>query len=101
MSEALHETARIMVSKPRGILAADESIRTMSSRLEKVGVQATAENRRKYRQMLLTTPDLHSGISGVILSDETFNQRLDDDRSFPEAVSALGILPGIKVDTGA
>ncbi|MFN2496551.1 MAG: class I fructose-bisphosphate aldolase [Pseudonocardiaceae bacterium] len=101
MSEALHETARTMVSRPRGILAADESIRTMSSRLEKAGVPATAENRRAYRQMLLTTPELSSGISGVILSDETFNQSLDDGRSFPEAVSALGILPGIKVDTGA
>ena len=101
MSQALHETARTMVSKPRGILAADESTRTMSSRLEKAGVPATAENRRAYRQLLLTTPDLSSGISGVILSDETFNQRLDDGRSFPEALSELGILPGIKVDTGA
>ncbi|MGQ0778395.1 MAG: class I fructose-bisphosphate aldolase [Pseudonocardiales bacterium] len=101
MTEALHETARTMVRRPRGILAADESIGTMSSRLEKVGVPASAENRRAYRQMLMTTPNLQSGISGVILSDETFNQQLDDGRGFPEAVTALGILPGIKVDTGA
>jgi fructose-bisphosphate aldolase, class I len=101
MSEALHETARTMVSRPRGILAADESIGTMSSRLEKAGVPATAENRRAYREMLVTTPDLQSGISGIILSDETFNQQLSDGRSFPEALAALGILPGIKVDTGA
>jgi fructose-bisphosphate aldolase class I len=51
--------------------------------------------------MLLTTPNLQSGISGVILSDETFNQQLDDGQPFPDAVLALGILPGIKVDTGA
>ena len=97
----LHDTARTMVSRPRGILAADESIGTMSKRLEKVGVPATAENRRAYRAMLMTTPDLQSGISGVILSDETFNQTLDDGTAFPEGIDALGILPGIKVDTGA
>jgi fructose-bisphosphate aldolase, class I len=101
MSEALHGTARMMVSRPRGILAADESVGTMSSRLEKVGVPATAENRRDYREMLVTAPDLHEGISGVILSDETFNQKLSDGNAFPLALHALNILPGIKVDTGA
>ncbi|MGH3799754.1 MAG: class I fructose-bisphosphate aldolase [Pseudonocardiaceae bacterium] len=101
MIEALHATAKAMVSRPRGILAADESIGTMSSRLEKVGVPATADNRRAYREMLMTTPELHRGISGVILSDETFNQKLDDGNAFPLAIHALDILPGIKVDTGA
>ncbi|HEY3689166.1 MAG TPA: class I fructose-bisphosphate aldolase [Pseudonocardiaceae bacterium] len=101
MIEALHGTARTMVSRPRGILAADESVGTMSSRLEKVGVPATAENRRDYREMLVTAPDLHEGISGVILSDETFNQKLSDGNAFPLALHALNILPGIKVDTGA
>jgi fructose-bisphosphate aldolase class I len=101
MIEALHGTAQAMVSRPRGILAADESIGTMSSRLEKVGVPATAENRRAYREMLVTTPELHEGISGVILSDETFNQKLADGQNFPLALHVLNILPGIKVDTGA
>lgn len=101
MKEALHETAQAMVSRPRGILAADESIGTMSSRLEKVGVPVTEENRRAYREMLLTTPGLDRGVSGVILSDETFNQKVNDGNTFPLAVHSLGILPGIKVDTGA
>ncbi|MGH3788762.1 MAG: class I fructose-bisphosphate aldolase [Pseudonocardiaceae bacterium] len=101
MIEALHGTAKAMVSRPRGILAADESIGTMSSRLEKAGVEANEENRRAYREMLLTTPDLSSGISGAILSDETFNQKLSDGNSFPLALHNLGVLPGIKVDTGA
>ncbi|MGB7799289.1 MAG: class I fructose-bisphosphate aldolase, partial [Pseudonocardiaceae bacterium] len=101
MIEALHGTAQTMVSRPRGILAADESIGTMSSRLEKVGVAATADNRRDYRELLVTTPELHEGISGVILSDETFNQKLSDGNTFPLAIHALNILPGIKVDTGA
>ncbi|MGH3897898.1 MAG: class I fructose-bisphosphate aldolase [Pseudonocardiaceae bacterium] len=101
MNEELHATAQAMVSRPRGILAADESIGTMSTRLEKVGVAATAENRRDYREMLVTTPELHRGISGVILSDETFNQKLSDGNTFPLAIHALDVLPGIKVDTGA
>ena len=101
MIEALHATAQAMVSRPRGILAADESIGTMSSRLEKVGIEVTEENRRVYRELLVTTPDLHKGISGVILSDETFNQKLSDGNTFPLAMHALDILPGIKVDTGA
>jgi len=101
MIEELHATAQAMVSRPRGILAADESIGTMSSRLEKAGVPATEENRRAYREMLVTTPELHRGISGVILSDETFNQNLSDGNTFPLALHALGVLPGIKVDTGA
>jgi fructose-bisphosphate aldolase class I len=101
MIEALHATAQAMVSRPRGILAADESIGTMSSRLEKAGVDVSEENRRAYRELLVTTPDLHKGISGVILSDETFNQKLDDGNTFPLAMHAMDILPGIKVDTGA
>lgn len=101
MKEALHGTAQTMVSRPRGILAADESIGTMSSRLEKAGVEVSAENRRAYREMLVTTPDLDRGISGIIMSDETFNQKLSDGNTFPLAVHNLGILPGIKVDTGA
>ncbi|MGH3855491.1 MAG: class I fructose-bisphosphate aldolase [Pseudonocardiaceae bacterium] len=101
MIEALHATARAMVSRPRGILAADESITTMSSRLDKAGIAVTEENRRAYREMLISTPELHRGISGVILSDETFNQKLADGQGFPLALHAVNILPGIKVDTGA
>lgn len=97
----LTETAAAMVGGGKGILAADESIGTMSSRLEKAGVEPTEENRRAYREMLVTTPDLASGVSGIIFCDETLRQHLSDGRPFPEAVQSLGILPGIKVDTGA
>ncbi len=97
----LQQTAREMVSGGRGILAADESIATMTSRLEKAGLPGTPETRRAYRQMLVTTPRLSEWISGVIFSDETFGQRLGAGRSFPQATAELGVLPGIKVDTGA
>ena len=98
---ALNEIARTIVSIRRGLLAADESIGTMSSRLEKVGVAATEENRRVYRELIVTTPRLSESISGIILADETFRQKVSNGRTFPEFLADLGILTGIKVDTGA
>jgi fructose-bisphosphate aldolase class I len=97
----LTEVAHTMVSNRRGILAADESVGTMSKRLEDVGVEPTEENRRSYRELLVTTPELSESISGAILADETFRQKLSDGRTFPEALAELGVLAGIKVDTGA
>ncbi|CAL9658505.1 hypothetical protein SUDANB54_06908 [Streptomyces sp. enrichment culture] len=73
----------------------------MSSRLEKVGVAATEENRRVYRELIVTTPRLSESISGIILADETFRQKVSNGRTFPEFLADLGILTGIKVDTGA
>lgn len=96
----LRATAATLTARGRGILAADESIRTMSARLEAAGVAGTEDNRRDYREMLITTPGLADVVSGVILSDETFGQRLRDGRDVPTACRELGVLPGIKVDTG-
>ncbi|GGQ20140.1 class I fructose-bisphosphate aldolase [Streptomyces mutabilis] len=98
---SLNENARTLVSNRRGILAADESIGTMSARLEKVGVEATEENRRVYRELIVTTPRLSESISGIILADETFHQQVSNGRTFPQFLADLGILTGIKVDTGA
>lgn len=95
------EIAARMMAPGKGILAADESIATMSARLRSVGVEATAENRRDYRELLATTPQLSQSISGIIFCDETLRQTFRDGTPFPQAVTALGILPGIKVDTGA
>ncbi|MBK0869113.1 fructose-bisphosphate aldolase class I [Saccharopolyspora sp. HNM0986] len=98
---SLAEVANTLVSNRRGVLAADESIGTMSARLKSVGVEAADEKRRVYRELIVTTPDLVDSISGVILADDTLRQRLSDGRTFPEALTAMGIHPGIKVDTGA
>jgi len=97
----LTEVAHALVSNRRGILAADESVGTMSKRLESVGVDPTEENRRSYRELLVTTPELAESINGVILADETFGQQLADGKTFPEALAALDVLTGIKVDIGA
>ncbi|MEZ5093488.1 class I fructose-bisphosphate aldolase [Nocardioides sp.] len=96
----LHAVAEQMTSGGRGLLAADESIPTMSQRLEAAGVTASDIARRDYRQLLLTAPGLAATVSGIILCDETFGQSLTDGRRFPEAAHELGVLPGIKVDTG-
>lgn len=96
----LNHVATQLVDAGRGILAADESIKTMSARLTAEGIDATATNRRDYRELLLTAPGLSEMVSGIILSDETFNQGLSDGQPFPDACRERGVLPGIKVDTG-
>ena len=93
-------TAAQLVRCGKGILAADESVSTVNARLAMAGVAGTAENRRTYREMLVTTPFLGEGVSGVILCDETLRQGTGDGRTFPEVLASRGLLPGIKVDTG-
>ncbi len=97
----LRTTARAMVAPGKGILAADESSPTITKRFERLGIESTAETRGAYREMLFTTPGLAEHTSGVILYDETFRQAASDGRPFPALLTDLGILPGIKLDTGA
>ena len=98
---ALNEIARAMVAEGKGILAADESKPTMSKRLEHVGVEPTEESRRQWRELLFTADGIEEQISGVILFDETMRQATADGTPFPEYLTQRGIIPGIKVDTGA
>jgi len=100
MSE-MHETALALVAPAKGILAADESTGTIKKRFDSIGVESTEETRRRYRQMLFTTPGIGSHISGVILFDETIRQSTDDGVSFTKVLESAGVIPGIKVDTGA
>jgi fructose-bisphosphate aldolase class I len=97
----LHETAKAIVADHKGILAADESTGTMTKRLDSIGVESTEENRRFYRQLLFTTPGMEDYIGGVILYDETIRQSADDGTPFAEGLASKGVIPGIKVDTGA
>jgi fructose-bisphosphate aldolase class I len=96
----LAAVAADLVSIGRGILAADESIGTMSARLEAEGIAASPDARRDYRELLVTSPGLSATVSGVILCGETFDQRTAAGVPFPEACRELGVLPGIKVDAG-
>ena len=100
-SHELHETARAIVADHKGILAADESTGTIKKRFDSIGVESTEENRRFYRQLLFTAPGMEDSIGGVILYDETIRQAADDGTPLPEVLAAKGVIPGIKVDTGA
>jgi len=97
----LHETAAELVSPGKGILAADESVATISARFAALDIASTEESRRRYRELLLSAPGIEQYVSGVILYDETIRQRARDGRPFPEVLAERGILTGIKVDTGA
>jgi len=97
----LESTARAMVAKGKGILAADESSGTIKKRFDSIKLESTEEARRTYREMLFTAPNAADYISGVILYDETIRQKTKDGTPFPQYMQKLGIVPGIKVDTGA
>ena len=101
MSDELRQTAAALVAEGKGILAADESNGTMNKRLEAAGVEAEEENRRALRELLFTTEGAADHISGVILYDETFRQSTADGTPFPQLLRDQGVVPGIKVDTGA
>ena len=97
----LEAVARAMVAPHKGILAADESTGTIGRRFASIGIENVEPNRRAYRDMLFGTPDLGANISGVILYDETIRQQALDGTPFPELLTKIGIIPGIKVDLGA
>jgi len=98
--EQLAETAQAMVAKGKGIIAIDESTGTIGKRFEQVGIPNNEENRRAYRELLLTTPKLAEHISGAILFDETLRQSTKAGVPFAKYLSQQGIIPGIKVDKG-
>lgn len=100
-TDYLESTIKSLMAPGRGILAADESHATIARRFAPFAIEPTEENRRRYRQMLFTTPGWTEYISGVILFDETLRQRADDGRRFVEILVESGITPGIKVDRGA
>jgi len=89
--------ATALVAPGKGILAAGEGTAAMSARLAAAGVPATQENRRTFREVLVTTPGLADGISGVILGEEALRQHAGGTRTFPVLVRELGMMPGITV----
>ena len=97
----LNAIAKAMVAKGKGLIAMDESGPTIAKRFKQYGIENTVENRRAYRELIVTTPDLNKYISGAILYDETIRQTLTDGTPFAQYLQKLGIIPGIKVDTGA
>jgi len=102
MSEvSLQETARALVADGKGILAADESSGTIKKRFDSIQAESTEANRRDYRTLLFTAPGVGDHISGVILFDETIRQNAADGTPLVNILQDAGVIPGIKVDTGA
>jgi fructose-bisphosphate aldolase class I len=97
---ALESIAHRMVADGKGILAADESFPSIEKRFKSIGVESPEENRRAYRDLLLTTPGASEFISGVIFFDETLRQMTADGVPFVAVLKREGIIPGIKVDKG-
>ncbi|HVS44492.1 MAG TPA: class I fructose-bisphosphate aldolase [Candidatus Dormibacteraeota bacterium] len=97
----LNAIARAMVAPHKGILAADESTGTIGRRFASIGIENVEPNRRAYRDMLFNTPNLGEHISATILYDETIRQQALDGTPFPELLTKIGVIPGIKVDLGA
>ncbi|WP_211369119.1 class I fructose-bisphosphate aldolase [Roseospira navarrensis] len=97
----LHETATALVADGKGLLAADESTGSIRKRFDAVGVESTETSRRDYRHMLVGTPGIGAHVSGVILYDETIRQAAPDGTPLVRLIEDAGMIPGIKVDTGA
>lgn len=97
----LKRIAQAIVAKQKGILAADESSPTIKKRFDTINVESTEENRRRYREILFTTPNIESNVGGVILFDETLRQSTREGMPFAKLLDSRGIIPGIKVDKGA
>ena len=100
MSE-LNNIALKILEKGKGILAADESTGTMTTRLEGVNVPSTPQNRLLFREILFSSSSMRECIGGVILYDETIKQESSKKNKIPELISEMGSAPGIKVDIGA
>jgi fructose-bisphosphate aldolase, class I len=100
-SQDLEGVALALVAEGKGILAADETVPTLTRRFDALGIKSTEQSRCAYREMLVAAPNIAEFISGVILHDETIRQTSSDRTQFPAFLAKRGILPGIKVDRGA
>ena len=101
MNEDTESTARTLIADGKGILAADETPGTLTKRFDALGIRSTAESRCAYRELLFAAPDAATSISGVIMQDETIRQKSSTGTPLGQLLASRGIVPGIKVDTGA
>jgi len=94
-------TVRTLVAEGKGILATDETPGTLTGRFDALGIRSTEQSRRRYRELLFTAPDTATSISGVIMQDETIRQKSSTGMPLAHVLASRGIVPGVKVDTGA
>ncbi len=99
--QILKDTIQQLFAANKGLLAMDESNGTCNKRFAAAGIPQTVEMRRRYRELIVTTPGLNESIGGAILYDETIRQQTKDGMPMADVLAKAGIIPGIKVDTGA
>lgn len=98
--DELSTTMDHLLQDGKGILAADESNGTIGKRFATINIENNEQNRCDYRLLLATTPELENYINGVILFEETFQNKDKHDTPIAELFSQKGIVVGIKVDKG-
>jgi fructose-bisphosphate aldolase class I len=100
LQDELQVTITAIVQRGKGLLAADESLPTITRRFQAVGIECNEQSRRAYRQLLLSTSGIGEYLAGVILFEETLGQKTEEGTFLPELARRQGIVPGIKVDKG-
>ena len=101
MSQDPESSGAALVASGKGILAADETVPTLTQRFATLWIPSTEQSRRTFREMLFTAPEAAEFISGVIMHDETIRQKSAGGMPLIQVLSSQGIIAGIKVDTGA
>jgi hypothetical protein len=89
MNHDLESTTAALIASGKGILAADETVPTLTKRFDTLGIQSTEESRRTYREMLFTAPGLGEFISGAIMYDETIRQRSSGGTPLAEVLARI------------
>jgi len=98
--DELIKTAKAIGAPGKGILAADESTGTIGKRFAGINVENTEVNRKAYRNLLVTAPDVEKHLSGYIFYEETIDQLTDDGMTMAQKLVSRGIYVGIKLDKG-
>ncbi|XP_024966369.1 fructose-bisphosphate aldolase, cytoplasmic isozyme 1 [Cynara cardunculus var. scolymus] len=99
-ADELIKNAKYIATPGKGILAADESTGTIGKRLSSINVENVESNRQALRELLFTSPNALTYLSGVILFEETLYQKTVDGKLFVDVLLEANVLPGIKVDKG-
>jgi fructose-bisphosphate aldolase class I len=96
--QILKDTITQLFAGSKGLLAMDENTGTCNKRFAATDIPQTIEIRRKYRELIVTTPGLNESICGAILYDETIRQQTKGGIPFTDVLMKAEIIPGIKVD---
>lgn len=96
----LADIAKHLVTKQKGILAADQPDTNLAGRLEDYNVQLGNNTYRDWCNLLYSTPNLSDDVSGIIMHPQATELSNDEGKSLVDVVIDNGIYPGISPSTG-